>query len=130
MDYAEYNQRREGYLQRIKLLRLISVSQGFLHDFDINASLYKPCRECMTQRMTAKTGEQQRALGAFGKLSIITVPDDPAQGFVQCSMMLTVPVAVDKDITKELKQREFDGLQEKMRRQQKERRKVNDDSGE
>lgn len=34
------------------------------------------------------------------------------------------------DVTKELKQREFDGLQEKMRRQQKERRKVNDDSGE
>ncbi len=34
------------------------------------------------------------------------------------------------DVTKELKQREFDGLQEKMRRQQKERRKVSGDSGE
>lgn len=34
------------------------------------------------------------------------------------------------DVTKELKQREFDGLQEKMRHQQKERRKVNDNSGE
>ena len=73
------------------------MSQSVLDHFYIYTSFTHSGGEGMPQRMAAEMGEQYCCIWILTQLGIIAVPDNSADGFVQCSKMLGTAISVDKD---------------------------------
>ena len=73
------------------------MSKSVLHDFDIYTCFAHSGGKGMPEGMAAKVRKKHRILLAFQEYGIVAIPDNPADGFIQRTLMLGCSVAVDED---------------------------------
>ena len=73
------------------------MTQSILHDLDVHSSFAHSGGKCMPERVTAKVRKKHRVLLSLQEYGIVAIPDDPANGFIQRTLMLGCSIAVDKD---------------------------------
>ena len=73
------------------------MTQSVLHDLDVHTRFAHSCGECMPQGVTAKVRKQNGVIFTLLEHFVAAIPDDPADGLVQRSLIKCSSIPVEED---------------------------------
>ena len=79
--------------------RYISVSQNTLNEFEVCSRLTEPCCEGVPENVTTELWQKNRSRVStiFFEDFIIAISHNTAEGFVEVSLILNIPITVDEN---------------------------------